>query len=450
VAGASIGCLCCLFAAACSDNGGISTTQDADSDDAATDSGPTDAADLDEDGDGYPASQDCDDDDYAVYPGVARDCQSECDNGTETCLDTGEWSQCTAIADCDCDNPGESRVVDCGNCGQASQECGSDLKWSFPGECLNEGECAPGELDIAPCEFLGEKQRLCTQQCEWGEWDESDCSECDPGTTDATSVGCTELWEVRQLECDAEGNWVVITPCTADCILPARTNTPDYKDEICIPGGPFIMGSDPGEGNANERPEHEVILTPYYIDKFEVTVGRYQECVTDGVCVELYAPEDSDYPAYNVTYDEAATFCQWDGGRVLPTEAQWEKAARGPSPREVPYPWGDDLPTCELVVASGCGAGHVKPVDVRPDGVSYYGVFQMAGNVSERCADYYDPDYYASSPIVDPIGPMTGTDRAMRGRDAYQPTEAFDNGPVVTFRHTDGLADGFRCARRGY
>ena len=81
-----------------------------------------DASNEDNDQDGYPASEDCDDNDPDIYPGVSRDCQSECDNGTETCTTAGDWSPCSAISDCDCQTPGETRLVDCEKCGQASQD----------------------------------------------------------------------------------------------------------------------------------------------------------------------------------------------------------------------------------------------------------------------------------------------------------------------------------------
>jgi formylglycine-generating enzyme required for sulfatase activity len=447
-------CLVTLSLIACGGNEGIGADLDASDLDADLDASAPDAADPDEDGDGYPASEDCDDTDDSIHPGATRECESDCDHGTETCLDTGEWSDCTAITDCECDTPGETRLVDCEKCGQASQECGSDLKWSYPGECLNQGECGPGAVDTAACEFLGEKQRLCSSECEWGEWDESACSECEPGTSEVTNEGCPQLGQIQERECDSDGNWVALTSCTADCILPARTGTDDYKDEICIPGGPFIMGSDPGEGHADERPEHEVILTPYFIDKYEVTCGRYQECVDAGVCVENFhcRPEESHYPSTSVSHDEAETFCQWDGGRTLPTEAQWEKAARGPSPREVPYPWGWDEPTCELTLANEClpYSEEAYPVDSKPAGVSYYGVFQMAGNVNELCADRYDPNYYDTSPLVDPTGPSNAADRVLRGRHTLHTLQDFASGPVVTLRTTTREVEGFRCARRAY
>jgi formylglycine-generating enzyme required for sulfatase activity len=423
------------------------------SNDAVIDGSP----DIDNDEDGFPASEDCDDNDDSVYPGVTVECQSECDYGTITCLNTGEWSSCSADQDCDCETPGDTRLVDCGNCGEATQECGTDLKWDYPGECLNEGTCSPGEIETAPCEFTGEKHRLCGNNCEWLEWDDSDCSECAPGTFEITDVGCQELWEIKKRECNTVGSWETVVDCTADCILQPRSNTPDYKDEICIPGGPFIMGSDPYEGEDSERPEHTVILAPYFIDKYEVTHKRYRECVDAGICPvpstssAYMDPDRENYP-HDVNEaerpDAPDTFCNWDGGRALPTEAQWEKAARGPSPREVPYPWGSDTPTCDLVVASGCHyLAPVQPVDSRPLGVSYYGIFQMAGNVSERCSDFYDPQYYFSSPVLDPTGPSNGTLRVLRGGNAFQYLEEYESGPIVTRRQTDGLTIGFRCAR---
>ena len=396
-------------------------------------------------------------------PGTRRDCQSECDYGSQVCLANGEWSDCTAVTDCDCTNPGETRIIDCGNCGQASQECGLDLKWSFPEQCFGEGECTPGVIDTEPCEYGGNRTRLCNNECEWGEWDTTTCGICPPGTTTATNEGCNELWEIQKLECNSDGLWEVTIPCTADCHFPARESAEgEFKEDICIPGGPFIMGNNPGVGQPNETPKHTVILTPYFIDKYEVSVSRYKECIDDGVCTrpsqwDLYPPEDDlPFPAHNTdtetAYEMAETFCQWDGGRVLPTEAQWEKAARGPAPREVLYPWGDDEPTCDLVCSMSCPSHQpLMPVNFRMDSASYYGVIHMGTNFWELCSDFYDPDYYSVSPLVDPTGPETGVFRSGRGLGCVHSLDEYLNWNPVTRRgEASGDMQGFRCSRRGY
>ena len=287
--------------------------------------------------------------------------------------------------------------------------------------------------------------RLCDTECEWGDWDETECGECDPGVTEVTNDGCTEIWENQERECNSEGFWDVITPCTAECLFPARTNTDNFSDEVCIPGGPFIMGSDPGEGYEDEEPEHEVTLTPYFIDKYEVTVERYKECVQAGACTapesnNYYYDEGYDYfPNYaDISWEDAVEFCAWDGGRTLPTEAQWEKAARGPSPSEVPHPWGWEDPNCDLITNGDCPQDHGLPtslniVDTHPLGVSYYGIHHLADNATEFVLDWYDEDYYSVSPTVDPPGPATGTQHLTRGLSITYPYENASNSVTLRF-----------------
>jgi formylglycine-generating enzyme required for sulfatase activity len=236
----------------------------------------------------------------------------------------------------------------------------------------------------------------------------------------------------------------------------------DFKDEVCIPGGPFLMGCDPDEGVAGERPKHNVQLTPYLIDVYEVTNARYRACVDDGVCTAPLA--GSTYfttgldalPVAGVSWDQATVFCDWDGGRHLPSEAQWEKAARGPAPSEVNMPWGADPPTCDLTIGEGClysGLAQPWPVDARPAGASFYGVQQMAGNVDEWCQDYSSASYYSVSPLLDPPGPATGTHRIIRGMNfsvslAAQAESVFAR--MGTSATTQRSSLGIRCARRGF
>lgn len=310
------------------------------------DAGTNDASsiDVDSDGDGFLASEDCDDNDDTIFPGTERDCQSECDYGVEICLADGTWLACTAATDCNCSTPGETQIVDCGNCGEATQECGLDLLWDFPGTCINEGECAAGGSENESCEFCGTRSRICSNECVWGSWDESDCNGvCSPGEQ-AYEPSVTSPWLSIFSECNASCQFEVVDPAYADCLLAPRPGNQDFKEDVCISAGPFIMGSACAE---YATPVHVVNLSAYFIDMYPVTVGRYEECVQAGACTE---PEDNAYSTYHnshlekpvnwVTWYQAQEFCQWDGGRRLPTEAEWEKAARGPEPRAVEYPWG--------------------------------------------------------------------------------------------------------------
>ena len=215
---------------------------------------------------------------------------------------------------------------------------------------------------------------------------------------------------------------------------------------VYVPSGEFIMGL--GYGDA---PTKTVTLDSYWIQQTEVTDKMYTQCVMSGNCSapvqELGAPPYSaaqygDYPIVGVTWNAANTYCQWIGGQ-LPTEAQWEKAARGTSGNK--YPWGNNSPDCDLANLKTCG-GHTNPVNDYPGGKSAYGLLDMAGNVFEWVNDYYDPNYYASAPLSNPTGPATGNDRVIRGSsfetDLTQVSSAIRH-PSPQDYHNYDL--GFRC-----
>jgi len=188
---------------------------------------------------------------------------------------------------------------------------------------------------------------------------------------------------------------------------------------VSIPAGEFTMGSQ--DGDADERPAHKVYVDSFSIDVYEVTVGQYAEFLRSG---EVRAPLDwktinqsanQKRPVANVDWADAVAYCKWAGKR-LPTEAEWEKAARGTDGRI--YPWGNDPPT-PLHANYGKMGSHdyetLASVGTLEAGKSPYGIYDMAGNVWEWVSDWYDNDYYKNSPQQNPGGPSMGGFKVIRG-----------------------------------
>lgn len=156
------------------------------------------------------------------------------------------------------------------------------------------------------------------------------------------------------------------------------------------------------------------------------------------------------HPINGVTWNQSVEYCDWKGKR-LPTEAEWEFAARGNDPRM--FPWGNAAPTCDHVVVQSCGAPlGTQPVGSKPLGMSPFGALDMVGNVYEWCSDYYQSDYYSVSPSMDPQGPVNGTERVLRGAVWFgvpivnwmRATLREKSPPLVP---GNGQAIGFRCAK---
>jgi formylglycine-generating enzyme required for sulfatase activity len=256
---------------------------------------------------------------------------------------------------------------------------------------------------------------------------------------------------------------------------------------VSVPAGTFQMGSPDGAGNTDERPRHQVTLSAYCIDTTEVTVAAYAACVASGACRAApltvnwtsYPPEDvktfsrfcnrndrPDHPINCVDWDQAAAYCAWNGKR-LPTEAEWEYAARGTDGRV--YPWGNDVPTVKRLNVRGSavvamtrpgwnpewsgthdsddGWGATAPVGSFPNGRSPVGALDMAGNVWEWTADWYGA--YSKRAETDPRGAKAGTSRVVRGAGwATQEPDKFRAARRIWSTPLTRDCDiGFRCAQ---
>lgn len=256
----------------------------------------------------------------------------------------------------------------------------------------------------------------------------------------------------------------VISPTPALDIGSYQISPKDGMVLLYVPEGEFQMGTfekylllPNGEKiltYKNEEPGHIVFLTDYWIDKTEITNDQYQKCVQENFCSEpsekidhnnkQYYGNDvfSNYPVINVNWYQAQDYCLW-AGRRLPTEAEWEKAARGIDGRL--YPWGNDLPSSDYLNYNKNEVGTTE-VGSFPLGSSYYGAMDMAGNVSEWTADWYSEDYYKNSLYKNPTGPTDGEYKVLRGGswtiNALQVRAA---NRMVWLPSNNFLLNGFRC-----
>jgi formylglycine-generating enzyme required for sulfatase activity len=244
------------------------------------------------------------------------------------------------------------------------------------------------------------------------------------------------------------------SPSPTELLIVIETRPADGMIMVYVPDGDFIMGSN--VGTADEQPQHTVYLDAYWIDKTEVTNAMFALFVeatgyqTDAEGqggswifqgsgwsevsgADWQHPRGSesdltgldDHPVVNVSWNDAAAYCAWAGAR-LPSEAEWEKAARGMDGRT--YPWGNQSPAGDLLNFADVNLGvnwasrsvndgyeFTAPVGSYPAGASPYGALDMAGNVWEWVNDWYSGTYYRGSPTSNPVGPSTGNSRVLRG-----------------------------------
>lgn len=277
-------------------------------------------------------------------------------------------------------------------------------------------------------------------------------------------------------------------PTPQQPLLPIVTATPtlqpsfigsDGVEMVLVPAGEFIMGSTQNDVTTadalcrqsktdcrasdfiNEIPQHTVYVSSFYIDVTEITNDQYRACVNARVCMP---PSDADtpdnryqvgnyydlsrygnYPVVRIRWEDAHTYCEWVGER-LPTEAEWEKAARGTDGRV--YPWGNNFDSRKANTQESSG-DQVKPIGSYPDGHSPYGVYDMAGNVWEYVADYYNETYYQNAPNLDPQGPASGSIHVLRGGSYsdYQEYARVANRGVPKAKDLRSGFRGFRCAQ---
>lgn len=267
----------------------------------------------------------------------------------------------------------------------------------------------------------------------------------------------------------------------SDCHLPGGTATPTATDTdipvegevvfelgpgtrvawidrshvVYVPEGEFIMGKDE-ELVSDHAPAHTVSLGDFWIHQTEVTNQMYAGCVAAGLCTlpdqeadgPYYDIQYSNHPVVNVDWNQAETYCEWILGR-LPSEAEWEKAARGDGGD--PYPWGEETPDCGMLNADEClDPADTAPVRTYGGGASPYDLADTAGNVFEWVQDWYDETYYASSPAADPTGPAVGEERVFRGSSFQTPADElaiYLRNSLDPYEGQDDL--GFRCILSG-
>jgi len=220
-----------------------------------------------------------------------------------------------------------------------------------------------------------------------------------------------------------------------------------YLDSVlvAVPGGEFIMGH-----GGDDHPEHIVNVSDFWLYRAKVTNSQYAFCASLGKCTPPDTQKNQDYgdplkannPVTGVNYGQAVAYCSFVNGR-LPTEAEWEKAARGPEGNI--YPWGDATPVCDLANFGPCNFKTTSVVD-HPNGKSYYEALDMAGNAYEWVADWYDPNYYLNSPTDDPLGPDLAYERSVRSSGFDSPAFEMESARRFSLAPIEARNNlGFRC-----
>jgi len=279
--------------------------------------------------------------------------------------------------------------------------------------------CAYGEKSCVVCDDKCNEVAGKTSYCGDSVTDKKNGEKCDGDSPDCKTVD----------DSFANGG----APCKADCSGYNTENCTSPGDMITLPDETFTMGCSSGSCATDTLPLHEVFISEFEMDLYEVTVKEYEACVDAGKCSAPGIGYNCNYaepakyknhPVNCVLYSQAEEYCEWVGKR-LPTEAEWERSARN---SDTPYPWGITTPSCDFASMDadntsgtpddgGCGTGRTQPVGSYPAGRSLTGLYDMAGNVYEFCSDFYADNFYASSERMNPENKTMASDVVIRGGD---------------------------------
>ncbi len=381
-----------------------------------------------------------------------------CDDGVCVCTDGYIGELCDAPGPCTGINCGENGTCVEGDCecdpGYEGASCEVDIDECESSPCLNGGSCAQGVPGTYECTcidgFTGDDCEICPTDADGDGYGAPASGLCTHPQLDCDDIHATVYPGAPEL-CDGLDN---------QCPLDPGHGSTDEGYTHCgnmaaIPGDCFDMGDTFAEGWPDELPVHNVCLSAFEMDIHEITNAEYAECVADSICTpplnlgsydrDTYYGDDyfDNYPVIWMEWHQVNEYCAWAGKR-LPTEAEWEYAARGGLAGQR-YPWGNTITSADANY--DFNVGDTTPVQSYPP--NGYGLYDMAGNVWEWIADWFNESYYSVSPADDPTGPATGMAPVKRGGSFDHSTFGLRVANRCDFCHGDRHANnlGGRCAR---